>query len=104
METASTKSNASKSELELLLLKELQRFTWFTTYQRRDMLITEMINTLKCLGIEEQARRKSLPDEFVECPRCRGYHTEKDNENKFCEKCEQIVHVAEWDHQHATRP
>jgi hypothetical protein len=61
---------------------------------------TEILNTLKKYCLAEQARRKVLPTEFVECPRCRGYHGELNNNDNLCESCEQIVHIMQWDEEH----
>lgn len=80
----------------------IKRFTWYTELQVRDMLVfpgitTEQLQDLRVACIEETKRRKALPNEFVQCPRCKGYHSEKANNDSLCEKCEQEVHVMEFD-------
>lgn len=84
-----------------------KRFTWLTPYQLRDLLIetlivkdltTENIQQLKCLALDEQARRK-IDSNFTECPRCKGYHGELSNNDNLCEKCEQIVHIFQYDYE-----
>lgn len=66
---------------------------WWTPAQIRDSLLIrhtltlEFIHECKVLAIQEQARRKSDPA-CVECPRCRGYHGQKDNIEAMCEQCE----------------
>ena len=82
---------------------DFQRFYWLTPYQLRDILIefsdktTESIDEIRKLCLVEQLRRKGLTSEFVECSRCRSYHTEFNNINKLCEKCEWVVHIIQWD-------
>jgi hypothetical protein len=89
--------------------KDFQKYYWYTAYQLRDMLMEEFLltrnteddttNTLrliKNLAAEEQARRKSLPLEYVECPYCKCHHGEINNNDKLCEKCEWTVHILNW--------
>jgi len=68
---------------------------WWTPNQIRDSfldyshdLTTEFIQNLKSLAIDEQARRKSLPEMFIECPFCKGYHGQCCNIDGLCEKHE----------------
>lgn len=88
--------------------EDFQKHYWMTSYQRRDDLIefvyfinggltSEIVSQLRNLGVEEQARRKKLDTEFVECPFCKGYHNERSNTNKLCEKCELHLHIVEFD-------
>ena len=94
---------------------DMQRFGWFTPYQRRDDLIelycacskspitTNIVSHIKKLGLEEQARRKILANstgEFVECPYCKGYHNQLENTDKLCESREWTVHILRWDIEH----
>lgn len=82
------------------------RYTWLTAYQLRDIYLAvidlsrDNICVLRNAANAEQARRKTLPEQFVECPRCRGWHGETKNKDNLCEKCEQIIHVFEYDKQH----
>jgi hypothetical protein len=91
-----------------IISKDFQKYCWMTPYQRRDDLIefvyfvsgeltSEIVSDIRNLGAEEQARRKKLDTEFVECPFCRGYHTELNNIDKLCEKCELYLHVVGFD-------
>jgi len=96
--------------MRTLTATDFQRLYWFTPYQLRDMYIeeacltgeatTKTLQEIKNLGAEEQARRKSLPTEFVECPYCKGYHKELNNNDNLCEKCEWTVHILRWDIEH----
>jgi hypothetical protein len=81
---------------------EFQRFTWLTPFQLRDFYLvgtvtTALVQEAKVAALHEQARRKQLPAQFVECPRCRGFHSEQNNMQNLCERCEQMVHVMEFD-------
>ena len=87
-----------------ITIENYKKYFNFTPYQMRDMLLEEqcaehfkILSVIKNLANEEQKRRKELPDEFVECPYCRGYHNELNNIDKLCEKCEQFLHVIEFD-------
>ena len=94
---------------------DFQKYYWFTPAQRRNMLIeeacvceggltTEIASHIKNLGQAEQARRKSLPEQFVECTYCKGYHDQVNNNDKLCEKCEYTVHFLRWDIEHRINP
>ena len=84
------------------MTEHIKQFTWLTPNQNRDFFLSggrielDTIQTAKNIANEEQARR--LKDiNFVQCPRCKGCHSEKFNSDNLCEKCEQIVHVMQWD-------
>ena len=68
-------------------------FFWMTPNQLRDYylcapnLTPEIVQELRCAALAEDSRRKLLPD-FVRCSRCFGYHDQKQNIDKLCEKCE----------------
>jgi acetyl-CoA carboxylase beta subunit len=64
-------------------------------------LHSESISFQRNLANAEQARRKASSN-FVCCPRCKGYHGELKNNDNLCEKCEQIVHMIEFDKTYAT--
>lgn len=94
--------------MRTLTATDYQRLYWFTPYQLRDMyidewcvnMITNTLREIKNLGADEQARRKSLPNEFVECPYCKGFHNQFNNNDKLCDKCEWTVHILRWDIEH----
>jgi len=93
--------------MRTLTATDYQKWYWLTPYQLRDMYIeeacltgevtTKLLQEIKNLGAAEQTRRKALPEEFAECPYCKGYHTGWDNNDKLCEKCEWTVHIMRWD-------
>lgn len=70
-----------------------QEAGWWTPNQIRDsfydftndILNTALIEKLRKLAQEEQARRKVLPEEYIECPFCKGYHQQKSNVDGLCE-------------------
>jgi len=75
---------------------------WMTPFQLRDVFLfggpsTDWIKAVRDAANVEQARRKGLPGQFCECPRCKGWHDQKQNQDGLCEKCEQIVHLIGWD-------
>ena len=83
---------------------DFKRFGWLTPFQLRDLFIntseitTELIHSLKVAALDEQNRRKTLPELYVQCPRCKGYHDLiVTNNDALCDKCEQIVHILEYD-------
>jgi hypothetical protein len=85
-----------------------QATTWWTPNQIRDSFFdyvpwevtTEFINTSRNLAIAEQARRKSLPAEFVKCPICNGYHGQLNNIDNLCEIHEAATAPLRYDRRH----
>ena len=55
---------------------------------------TVEVQHLKHLALGETERRKNLPDTYVKCPRCYGYHDQMLNIDKLCERCE--AHIAPY--------
>ena len=86
---------------------DFTRFRWLTPFQLRNLFLstskitTELVHFLKVAALDEQARRKSLSELYVQCPRCKGYHDLiVINNDNLCDKCEQMVHVLEYDKTH----
>jgi hypothetical protein len=67
---------------------------WWTPNQIRDSLAmwptptTETVQLYRVLAMNEETRRKSLPEQYVKCPRCYGHHEQLGNIDSLCEKCE----------------
>ena len=64
------------------------------------LLTTELVQKLKVLALNEQARRKSSPDLYCECVRCKGYHEQLQNIDRLCEKCEAATAPMRYDAAH----
>lgn len=65
-----------------------------TPNQTRDWIIDifcrthlELLNEIKKLAINEDKRREISPG-FVKCKRCYGFHSQIENIDGLCEKCE----------------
>lgn len=77
--------------------------TWKTPSQIADDflmwpgLTTHLVQVARTLTLAETQRRKTLPDVFVKCPRCYGYHGERANIDSLCEKCEVLTAPARYD-------
>jgi len=77
---------------------------YLTPNQIRDELINVLIldatNKIKNAATQEQARRKGLPDQYIECPYCKGYHDGLKNVDGLCEKHEQQMAAYRYDTKH----
>ena len=80
---------------------------WWTPNQIRDSffdysteITTAYVQELKVLALNEQARRKQLPLEFIECPFCKGYHGQLANIDNLCEIHEAQFAAARYDALH----
>lgn len=60
----------------------------------------ESIKRIKNLAAAEQARRKALPELFVECSYCKGFHAGKENTDRLCDKCDGNLAPYRYDVQH----
>jgi Zn finger protein HypA/HybF involved in hydrogenase expression len=47
--------------------------------------------------MDEEVRRKGLPDQYVKCQRCYGHHEQLTNIDQLCEKCEQETAPMRYD-------
>jgi hypothetical protein len=82
--------------------------TYYTPNYIRDVLYAslgrelnkENIQEIKKLSLEEQARRKNLPEQFVKCQYCGGYHAGKENFDNLCDKCNCFLAPYRYDVEH----
>jgi len=61
---------------------------------------TEQIQEERSLAINEQARRRNLPNEFMECPRCKGFHGMLKNTDGLCDQCDMTIQPYRYDLAH----
>ena len=86
--------------------KQFQEYGWLTPSQIRDSLLifpvldTEMVQRLKVLALNEQARRSKIPELYIQCPRCKGFHEQKTNIDGLCDKCETDTACFRYDKTH----
>lgn len=67
---------------------------------KEDCVTYYNIDEIRLAAIEEGKRRKSLPHDFVQCERCRGYfgkHFLDSEEHCLCEKCQLEVHIISFE-------
>lgn len=65
-----------------------------TPNQIRDVILscnglsTEFVQSVANMARQETERRKSMPETFIRCLRCYGYHGQLNNIDGLCERCE----------------
>ena len=63
-------------------------------------IMGELFTELKNMATEENKRRKSLPEKYIECKHCKGFHDQLKNIDGLCEKCEAITAPYRYDKLH----
>jgi hypothetical protein len=79
---------------------------WWTPAQIRDSLLdfnlkltTDVVEQVKLLAQHENERRKKLPDQYIQCPHCKGFHEQLKNIDGLCEKHEAQLAPFRYDSQ-----
>lgn len=60
----------------------------------------KVVADLRNLANEENKRREGLPEKYVKCVHCKGYHDQLNNIDQLCEKCEATTAPFRYDKTH----
>lgn len=89
--------------MQLTLKQTFEEIGSLTPNQIRDgyligpTLTSSNVQHLRHLALEEDLRRSKLTELYCKCPRCYGWHSQKNNVEFLCENCEHTFHLMHWD-------
>ena len=85
-------------------MKDYSDRGYMTPNQIRDLLtsvlILDAIGQIKNAANDEQARRKALPEQYIQCSYCKGYHDGLKNIDGLCEDHERQLAPYRYDVEH----